>query len=65
MKINLFVNHYQCEDKDRQKELDFCFKTNTESGLFDEIINFSERPKYNDFFKETQKYPNDINVFTN
>jgi hypothetical protein len=64
-KINLFTCHFEQSDKDRQKELDFCFNTNKESGYFSEIINFSDRPTYNDFFKATQDYPSDINIFTN
>ena len=64
-KINLFVNHYQCGDIERQKELDYCFNINKESGLFSEIINFSDRPKYSDFFKATESYPDDINIFAN
>ena len=64
-KLNLFINHYKCVDPKRQKELDFCFKTNKESGLFNEIINFSDRPTFNDFFNATKEYPEDINVFSN
>ena len=65
MKINLFINHYQCGDIERQKELDFCLKTNRESGYFDNIINFDGRITYNDFFKETANYPEDINILAN
>lgn len=64
-KINLFINHFQCGDKERQKELDYCFNSNKESGLFSEIINFSDRPTYSDFFKATESYPNDINILAN
>jgi hypothetical protein len=63
--INLFVNYYQCGTQKRQKELDFCKKNHKECGYFNEIINFSERPTYNDFFNATKDYPNDINVLTN
>jgi hypothetical protein len=63
--LNLFTCHFVQGDKARQKELDFCLKTNQESGLFNTIINFSDRPTYNDFFKATENYPNDINIFTN
>lgn len=64
-KINLFINYFQCGDAERQKELDFCFNTNIESGLFKKIINFDDRPTYNDFFNATKAYPNDINIFAN
>ena len=65
MNINLFVNHYQCGDEERQAELDFCVKHNTESNLFANIILFGGRVTYNDFFKETVNYPNDINILSN
>ena len=64
-KINLFVNYYQCDDLDRQKELDYCKKNHKESGYFNEVISFSERPTYNDFFNATKNYPNDINILCN
>jgi hypothetical protein len=64
-KINLFVSYYDSKDKERQKELEFCKKHHSECGYFNEIINFSERPTYNDFFKATREYPNDINILTN
>ena len=64
-KINLFISYYQCGDPERQEELDFCYNTNKMSGLFNEIINFTDRPKYNDFFEATKSYPNDINILAN
>lgn len=64
-KINLFINHFQCGDLERQKELDYCLNYNRDSGFFASIINFSERPMYSDFFNKTSEYPNDINVFAN
>jgi hypothetical protein len=64
-KINLFVNHFQCGNNERQKELDFCFNHNSNYGYFDKIINFSDRPTYNDFFEATKEYPNDINILSN
>lgn len=63
-KINLFTNHYQCGDPERQKELDYCFNKNR-SGLFDKVIYFENRPTYKDFFKATEEYPNDINILAN
>lgn len=65
MKINLFTNHYKCGEPKRQAELDFCLKTNINSGYFSEIINFSGRITYNDFFKHTARFPNDINILAN
>jgi hypothetical protein len=65
MKLNLFVNYYKCGDPIRQKELDFCFNHNRKSGLFNEIINFEGRMTYNDFFKQTHNYPDDVNILSN
>lgn len=64
-KINLFVSYYQTKDEERQAELDFCRANHEESGLFDNIIPFNDRPTYNDFFKATKDFPTDINVLTN
>ena len=64
-KINLFVNYYNCGEIERQKEIDFCFNHNKNSGLFSNIINFNDRPTYTDFFNATLAYPEDINVFSN
>jgi hypothetical protein len=63
--INLFINHFLCGDAERQKEYDFCLKTNEENPLISKIINFDNRLKYNDFFEATQDYPNDVNVLAN
>lgn len=65
MKINLFINYFQCGDKERQKEYDFCFQTNQDNPLINRIINFDNRLKYNDFFEATQDYPDDINILAN
>ena len=63
--INLFISYFQCGDKERQKELDYCFESNKKSGYFANIINFDNRPTYNDFFEATKAYPDSINVFAN
>ena len=49
-KINLFINYFQCGDKERQKELDFCFNTNIETenfpkGITQEIIRLIHTKK--------------------
>ena len=64
-KINLFVNHYQCGDPIRQKELDFCYNHNLKSLYFNKVINFDGRPTYADFFNATIQYPEDINILAN
>ena len=65
MKINLFINYFKCDDIERRKEYDFCLKHNKESGYFNEIIQFNGRITYSDFFEQTSKYPDDINVLSN
>ena len=65
MNINLFINYFKCDNPKRQKEYDFCFDYNKKSKRFNEIICFSDRMTYNDFFEQTAKYPNDINVLAN
>jgi hypothetical protein len=64
-KVNLLTSHYQCGNEERQKEIDFCFETNKDSGYFSQVINFIGRPTYNDFFKKTLEYPEDINIIAN
>lgn len=65
MNINLFVNHYNCGDQVRQKEIDYCLDLNRNSGVFNEVINFDGRITYNNFFEETANYPDDINILAN
>ena len=65
MKINLFVNYFQCGDKIRQRELDFCQEHHKNCGYFSSIINFDGRIRYDDFFEATQDYPDDINILAN
>ena len=63
--IRLFVSYYQCGNKKRQKELDFCWNKNNQNPLIDHIVNFENRPTYNQFFEETKNYPYDINILAN
>ncbi len=64
-KLNLFVSYFESEDKERQKELSYCRDHHKTCGIFSEIIEFSNRPTYDDFFKATEKYPSDINILSN
>jgi len=64
-KVNLFSTYFNCHDSERQKELDYCHEQNKANPLIDSIKVFSERPHYNDFFIETRKYPDDINILAN
>lgn len=40
--INLFTSYYKDKNKERQKELDFCLKKNTENEYIDNIYLLSE-----------------------
>lgn len=64
-KINLFSGYFKTDNKSRQKELDYCLNKNQNSGLFERVILFDDRPTYNDFFKQTKNYPEDINILCN
>lgn len=64
-KINLFVSYFNSRDIARQKEIDYCYNTNKDSGFFDSVINFHSWPMYDDFFNETKNYSKDINVLAN
>ena len=61
VKTNLFFNYY--EDKDRQKEIDYCLEKN--KLAFDNVIIVKGRPTFNELFALTKDYPNDINIFCN
>ena len=63
--INLFVSHYQCGNRQRQRELNFCLKENEKNPIIDHIYTFSERPTYTNFFEQTEKFPDDINILAN
>lgn len=80
-KLVLFVNHYRLdipgrdrkrprrrhEDierlEKRQEEIDFCLAQNRR--IFDKIVLFDHRPRYNDFFNETSRFKNEVNVLAN
>jgi hypothetical protein len=61
MKVNLFFNHYPSDT--RHKEIDLCFKKNQE--VFDRMIVINGRPTFNQLFKLSEKFPDDINVYCN
>lgn len=66
MKINLFQNYYLDKDTYRQVELDFVRTHNRERAGFDKrIIIEGSRPTFNEVFKMTKKFPDDINVIGN
>jgi hypothetical protein len=61
MKVNLFFNHYRSDS--RQKEIGLCLKKNKE--VFDRVIVFDGRHTFNQIFKMSEGFPDDINVFCN
>lgn len=61
MKVNLFFNYYESET--RQEEIDLCLAKNRQ--VFDEVIIIEGNPTFNEMFKITESYPNDINCFCN
>lgn len=65
--INLFVNVYKSENKERQKELDVCLKINkslnTNGVPFFNIIEIKERLTFKEMFKLAKE--NEINIFSN
>ena len=60
-KTNLFFNWY--EDKERQHEIDQCLRIN--KLLFDRVIIVEGRPTFNELFKLSKQYLNDINCYCN
>lgn len=76
--INLYINYYKTDDKERQSEIDFCFDHNLNNPMINRMIVFSnetladgvihikkDRPTYQDIFNEAAKYPDDINIICN
>jgi hypothetical protein len=59
--VNLFFNWYQHDS--RQQEIDQCLEKN--KLIFDKVITVSGRPTFEQLFKLSADYPNDINVFCN
>ena len=59
--INLFVNWF--DSKVRPEEFEFCYKQNLK--IFDKVINFRDRPTFNDFFKYGARFDDEINVIAN
>lgn len=64
-KINLFVQVYQSNHPERQKELDTCLKINKESGHFSNVIEINERLTFKQMFNLCAKYKDDINIIAN
>lgn len=60
-KINLFINRYQSENQERQKELDLCYQLNKDNKFIDNIIDVEGRG-YDDFFGQ---FTDDVNIIAN
>lgn len=65
--INLFINYFDHQNKDRKKELEYCLEKNKRNKLIDNIIivNRNERSTYGDFLRAMNDYPNDVNIIAN
>ena len=58
--INLFINYYKVENKERQEELDFCVKKNISNPLVNKVYIFLD--KNIDFYTTTPKKVHLINL---
>lgn len=67
MNVNLFtISLSENENPKRLKEFQFCKNKNLELNLsYIEISSEHKRATYNDFFKEFEKFPEDINIIAN
>ena len=67
MNVNLFtISLSENENPKRLKEFQFCKNKNLELILsYIEISSEHKRATYNDFFKEFEKFPEDINIIAN
>lgn len=68
-KINLFVQVYEAENKERQIELATCLKINKSLNVnsvnYLNVIEIKDRLTFNQMFELTKDYPNDINIIAN
>ncbi len=60
-KINLFINWF--ESPVRPQEFDYCLKKNL--LIFDRVINLKGRPMFKEFFADSGRFAEDINVIAN
>jgi hypothetical protein len=67
MKVNLFtISLSENDNPIRVEEFKFSIEKNKNTSLnYFEINNVHRKTTYNDFFKEFEKYPNDINIIAN
>lgn len=65
-KIVLLQAIYNSDNPERQAEIDFCVKQNTENTLIDKYLRMEGRPTFNQCFEATRKYQaehNEDNIF--
>ena len=67
MKINLFTQHLESSNKERDSEYQICREKNKNNNYIDNFITIKQNGylKYNSFFKMTESYPDDINILAN
>jgi hypothetical protein len=67
MNVNLFtISIGENENPKRLEEFEFCQNKNLQLNLsYIEIDSKHKMATYNDFFKEFEKYPNDLNIIAN
>lgn len=63
--LNLFVQYYQQDNPERQKELDACSKLNHSLKHFNKVFSLTDRLTYKQIFELTNEYPDCINVIAN
>jgi hypothetical protein len=63
--LNLFVQYYQQDNPERQKEIDACSKLNHSLKHFNKVFSLTERLTYKQIFELTNDYADCINVISN
>lgn len=68
-KMNLFVQVYESNNPERQKELDHCLRINKFLNIngvpYFNVIEIKERLTFAQMFELTKEFPNDINIIAN
>lgn len=68
-KINLFVQVYESDNLERQKELDACLRINKSLSInsvpYFNVIEIKLRLTFKQMFELTKDFPNDINIIAN
>jgi len=68
-KINLFIQVYESNNIERQKELETCLEINKSLNIngvpYFNVIEINDRITFKQMFQLTKDYPNDINIIAN